>query len=60
MRVSGRLESARMSDALVIAGRRFESRLMVGTGKFSSHEMMREALEASGAEIVTVARRRAD
>jgi len=60
MRVSGRLESARMSDALVIAGRRFESRLMVGTGKFSSHEMMREALEASGAEIVTVALRRAD
>jgi thiazole synthase len=33
---------------------------MVGTGKFSSHEMMREALEASGAEIVTVALRRAD
>ncbi len=60
MLVSGRLESARMSDALVIAGRRFESRLMVGTGKFSSHEMMREALEASGAEIVTVALRRAD
>ncbi len=49
-----------MSDALVIAGRRFESRLMVGTGKFSSHEMMRDALEASGAEIVTVALRRAD
>lgn len=49
-----------MSDALVIAGRRFESRLMVGTGKFSSHEMMREALEASGAQIVTVALRRAD
>ena len=49
-----------MSDALVIAGRRFESRLMVGTGKFSSHEMMRDALEASGAEIVPVALRRAD
>lgn len=49
-----------MSDALVIAGRTFRSRLMVGTGKFSSHEMMRAALEASGAEIVTVALRRAD
>lgn len=49
-----------MSDDLVIAGRTFRSRLMVGTGKFSSHEMMREALEASGAEIVTVALRRAD
>lgn len=33
---------------------------MLGTGKFSSHEKMREALEASGAEIVTVALRRAD
>lgn len=54
------LESARMSEALVIAGRSFRSRLMVGTGKFSSHEMMRSALEASGAEIVTVALRRAD
>ena len=51
---------ARMSEPLVIAGRTFRSRLMVGTGKFSSHEMMRAALEASGAEIVTVALRRAD
>lgn len=49
-----------MSEPLVIAGRTFRSRLMVGTGKFSSHEMMRAALEASGAEIVTVALRRAD
>jgi thiazole synthase len=60
MRWGGRLESARMSEALVIAGRSFRSRLMVGTGKFSSHEVMRAALEASGAEIVTVALRRAD
>src|SRR3954467_7218351 len=45
---------------LVIAGREFQSRLMVGTGKFSAPEAMRDALEASGAEIVTVALRRAD
>jgi thiazole synthase len=49
-----------MADELGIAGRTFRSRLMVGTGKFSSHEVMRDALEASGAEIVTVALRRAD
>src|SRR5581483_807510 len=43
-----------------IAGRKFRSRLLVGTGKFASPELMREALAASGAEIVTVALRRAD
>lgn len=46
--------------SLVIAGREFRSRLILGTGKFSSPEAMRDALEASGAEIVTVALRRAD
>src|SRR6266480_4408585 len=45
---------------LTIAGRTFRSRLIMGTGKFSSPEAMRDALEASGAEIVTVALRRAD
>ena len=45
---------------LVIAGRSFDSRLIVGTGKFSSPEAMRDALQASGAEMVTVALRRAD
>ncbi|MEQ1840031.1 MAG: thiazole synthase, partial [Verrucomicrobiales bacterium] len=49
-----------MSPALVIADRTFQSRLMLGTGKFSSNESMRDALEASGTEIVTVALRRAD
>jgi len=49
-----------MSDALVIAGREFRSRLLVGTGKFPSAEALRAALDASGAEIVTVAMRRAD
>jgi len=45
---------------LQIADRTFQSRLLVGTGKFSSNEVMRDALEASGSEIVTVALRRAD
>ena len=45
---------------LTIAGREFQSRLLVGTGKFSSPETMREALVASGTQIVTVALRRAD
>src|SRR5438034_5537257 len=52
-----------MSDKpskLKIADREFTSRLLVGTGKFSSNEAMRDALAASGAEIVTVALRRAD
>jgi thiazole synthase len=43
-----------------IAGKEFGSRLLVGTGKFSSPELMRDALAASGTEIVTVALRRAD
>ncbi|MGH7645436.1 MAG: thiazole synthase [Gemmatimonadales bacterium] len=41
-----------------IGGRTFESRLMVGTGKYSSNDEMARAIEASGAEIVTVAVRR--
>ncbi len=49
-----------MSDPLVIGGRSFASRLLVGTGKFASHALMREAITASGAEIVTVALRRVD
>lgn len=49
-----------MADELIIAGRAFRSRLMVGTGKFPSPEVMRDALDASGTEIVTVALRRVD
>ena len=49
-----------MNSPLVIAGREFSSRLLLGTGKFASNELMRDALEASGTEIVTVALRRAD
>src|SRR5437588_4096431 len=48
------------NQPLVIAGRMFRSRLLVGTGKFSSPATMRSALEASGTELVTVALRRAD
>ena len=48
------------NDPLVIAGRSFESRLMIGTGKFPSAAALREAIAASGAEIVTVALRRVD
>ena len=45
-------------DVLVLGGRSFRSRLIVGTGKYSTFGLMREALEVSGAEIVTVAVRR--
>ncbi|HNQ74698.1 MAG TPA: thiazole synthase [Verrucomicrobiota bacterium] len=48
------------NQPLVIAGRTFQSRLILGTGKFSAPEAMRDALAASGTEIVTVALRRAD
>src|SRR5512140_424161 len=48
------------NQPLVIAGRAFRSRLILGTGKFSAPEALREALKASGAELVTVALRRAD
>ncbi len=47
-------------DELIIAGRSFASRLMVGTGKFASNEAMVASMEGSGSEIVTVALRRVD
>jgi len=47
-------------DDLVIAGRRFGSRLIVGTGKYSSNEVMADAHARSGSEMVTVAVRRVD
>jgi thiazole synthase len=49
-----------MTEQLVIAGRRFDSRLVVGTGKYPSHAVMKAAHEASGTEMVTVAIRRVD
>ncbi len=47
-----------MADTLKIGTREFHSRLMVGTGKYPSDEVMKKALDASGAEVVTVAVRR--
>ncbi|WP_391731112.1 sulfur carrier protein ThiS [Tautonia sociabilis] len=45
-------------DELTIGSHRFRSRLFVGTGKYASMELMRDCLDASGAEVVTVAVRR--
>ena len=45
-------------DQLIIAGRAYQSRLLVGTGKYKDFEQTRLAIDASGAEIVTVAIRR--
>lgn len=45
---------------MIIAGRTFTSRLVVGTGKYPSHDVMKAAHEASGTEMVTVAVRRVD
>jgi len=50
-----------MQDApFQIAGRTFQSRLIIGTGKYTSFELMKQCHEASGAEMVTVAVRRLD
>ncbi len=46
------------NDPLIIAGKEFRSRLIVGTGKYRTMEEMRDAIDASGAEMVTVAIRR--
>lgn len=47
-----------MNDTLTIGGRGFKSRLFVGTGKFSSPDVMLEAVKASGSEMITVAMKR--
>lgn len=47
-----------MEDKFFLDGKEYKSRLLVGTGKYSSFEVMEQALESSGAEIVTVAVRR--
>ncbi len=52
------LTTDRQADPLVIAGRGYTSRLLVGTGKYRDFDETRAAIEASGAEIVTVAIRR--
>ena len=43
-----------MTDALIIAGREFRSRLIVGTGKYKSGQETAEAIEASGAEMESI------
>jgi thiazole synthase len=48
------------ADPFIVAGREFRSRLIVGTGKYPSFQVMRDAHEAAGAEMVTVAVRRVD
>lgn len=49
-----------MNDKLSIGGKEFESRLFLGTGKFSSNEMMEQAIIASESQMVTVAMKRVD
>jgi thiazole synthase len=49
-----------MDDALLLAGKRFTSRLLIGTGKYPSFEIMKQCHEASGAQLITVAVRRLD
>jgi thiazole synthase len=57
---TGALDAAAAADPLVIAGRAFRSRLLLGTGGFQSLEAMAEAIKVSGSELVTVALRRID
>src|SRR3954464_11175097 len=55
---ASRLENSSADDVFVVAGRKFRSRLLIGTGKYRDFDETRRAIEASGAEIVTVAIRR--
>ena len=58
MNAPTRLPGQTADDALVIAGKSYRSRLLIGTGKYKDFDETRRAVEASGAEIVTVAIRR--
>src|SRR5688572_33252412 len=49
-----------LDTPFIMGGREFQSRLMVGTGKYASNDVMIQSIEASGAEVVTVAVRRVD
>jgi thiazole synthase len=53
-------DAATMDESLTIAGRSFRSRLIVGTGKYRTNDEMIRAIDAAGAEMVTVAVRRVD
>ena len=52
------MEKDRMKETFKLGKREFTSRLMVGTGKYPSFDIMKQAIAASGAEVVTVAVRR--
>ena len=52
--------SSQSDDALVIAGKSYHSRLLTGTGKFRNLDQTRDATQASGAQIVTIAIRRSN
>lgn len=54
------IENQTKDKPLVIAGKAYKSRLITGTGKYKTLDLMKEALEASGSEMVTVAVRRVD
>src|SRR5918993_4173992 len=56
--MSAPLESVLADSSLTIAGRSYRSRLLVGTGKYKDFAQTRAAIDAAGAEIVTVAIRR--
>ncbi len=58
MTMTQTLEQIKSQDSWTINGKNFTSRLLVGTGKYATHELMAECLEASGTQIVTVALRR--
>ena len=47
-----------VDEPFLIGGHKFQSRLIVGTGKYNTYERMAESLQASGAQVVTVAVRR--
>src|SRR3954470_7722546 len=55
---ASRLQNSSADDVFVVAGRKFRSRLLIGTGKYKDFEETRRAIDASGADIVTVAIRR--
>ena len=58
MNAADKAAAVAASDALVVAGKSYSSRLLVGTGKYRDFDETRRAIEASGAQIVTVAIRR--
>ena len=58
--ICGELKTKSEMEKLIIAGREFNSRLFLGTGKFNSNELMEQSILASGTEMVTVAMKRID